>query len=172
MCACACAWCALTRAAPAIRKPQLESQMSERSAKQLEELREELESKHEAAREARAQHTAELRTAHEARDEAARRADSLEARLAEAHEAKGNLQMELSRSAKAAAAGDGSGGGGSAGGGEVGGEGGEEVARLRRELEGAKEELRKSQEEQLGASLRARRKEKELKEQIKKLGGA
>jgi hypothetical protein len=43
-----------------------------------------------------------------------------------------------------------------------------DLARVTAELENTKEELRKAQEEQLGAALRARRKEKELREQLKK----
>ena len=45
-----------------------------------------------------------------------------------------------------------------------------DLARVTAELENTKEELRKAQEEQLGAALRARRKEKELREQLKKQG--
>ena len=92
-----------------------------------------------------------------------REARDLRGELERAQETTGNLQMELARNSGADRCGDSrAGGGGDA----------EEVARLRKELEHAKEELRKSQEEQLGASLRARRKEKELKEQLKKCGGA
>ena len=46
--------------------------------------------------------------------------------------------------------------------------GGAGMSDVERELLKVKEALRKSEEEQLGAALRARRKEKELKEQLRK----
>ena len=45
---------------------------------------------------------------------------------------------------------------------------GGEMSAVEIELQRVKEALRKSEEEQLGAALRARRKEKELREQLRK----
>ena len=74
--------------------------------------------------------------------------------------------------------GEGFGSGGGSGGGGMG-EASADLALVTQQLEVTKEqmrqqadELRKAQEEQLGAALRARRKEKELKEQLRKQGAA
>ena len=61
----------------------------------------------------------------------------------------------------------------SAGGNDGGSSGGSaELVAMKGELEAVREQLRRSEEEQLGAVLRARRKEKALREMQRKQGGA
>ena len=145
--------------------------------------------------EALRQHASELERVRDARDNAMRQAESLQGALETArsdaaratagaqHGARSDAEVrELERevrelrqelawqkaSADKAMAGAVTGVGGSGGPGmDVATA---DLARVTAELENTKEELRKAQEEQLGAALRARRKEKELREQLKKQG--
>ena len=99
--------------------------------------------------EAQRQHASELERVRDARDNAMRQAESLQC-------AGGAVTGAVT----------GAGGSGSTGMDLATAD----LARVTAELENTKEELRKAQEEQLGAALRARRKEKELREQLKKQG--
>ena len=149
--------------------------------------------------EALRQHASELERVRDARDNAMRQAESLQSALETAradaaratagvqHGARSDaevrelerevreLRQELAWQKASADKAMAAGGAGAVMG--VGGSGGPgmdvataDLARVTAELENTKEELRKAQEEQLGAALRARRKEKELREQLKKQG--
>ena len=166
---------------------RLEGEMERRLEREVSKVSESLRAKLERceaelrdAQQGREREAANLR---EARDEALGRASRMQREIDGAREAhaseiaqlKAELKAELHTAQVAAAIGapsDAGGGSGGGGGGSGDGSDREEVARLGQELAEVREELRKSQEEQLGAALRARRKEKELKEQLRKHGVA
>lgn len=142
--------------------------------------------------EAQRQHASELERVRDARDNAMRQAESLQSALETARAMAGaqhgvrsdaevrelerevrELRQELAWQKASADKAMAAGGAGAVTG--VGGSGGPgmdvataDLARVTAELENTKEELRKAQEQQLGAALHARRKKKELREQLKK----